>query len=331
MNLFPSSDLFTDVNVYFDNFNLVVNSTPDVDLSANLTEYISNDADIYYYFDETDAYDDLKMRGIAAYIVIPEGFEANITQGLPVYLNITVDGTDGQSLQDVTEIISTALHEFRMEHLFVFQYIASDIDSEFLDIISAGENWMALLIPALIGVTLIGVSMITASVSIVHERPLARMLTTPIEHHEIIISKFLSQFVFSIFQNAIFLVYWLYYLPSLTGWKQSIRGSIIDCFLILMMLSTLGLSFGLTISAIARNVRQALIFFIGVYVILLILYFMKINSYDPLTQGSFALTGIIFKGLTLAEIAEHIVILFGYTTLALIATFVIFHFRKELV
>ncbi|MHA1964496.1 MAG: ABC transporter permease, partial [Candidatus Thorarchaeota archaeon] len=64
------------------------------DLSENLTAFYETMANVTIYNSTADAYRALYEQLIDAYIVIPDGFEANLTDNFPTYIEVHYDGND---------------------------------------------------------------------------------------------------------------------------------------------------------------------------------------------------------------------------------------------
>ncbi|MFW9872861.1 MAG: ABC transporter permease [Candidatus Thorarchaeota archaeon] len=233
--LYPSASPFNDIEVLFDNVSITVDATPNFDVSANLTQYFMENLTVILFDTEEAAQDVMLHRGIHVYIIIPNGFETNLTQDLPTYLNITSDGTSLYDAPDALEKIQTAIANFRIDNEFVLDFLFTDVESSYIGGISAGPISMALQIPAALIIAFIGVSMITASWAIVGDQPLPRMLLTPLRKQESIMAKFMAYTLFSIFQVSVFLTAWLVVIPNVFGWEQYLAGSVLDCFFVLLV------------------------------------------------------------------------------------------------
>jgi ABC-type Na+ efflux pump permease subunit len=65
------------------------------DLSENFTAYLEDfTEEVIIYNSTADAYRDLYEKKIDGYVVIPDGFEANLTINEPTYIELHVDSTD---------------------------------------------------------------------------------------------------------------------------------------------------------------------------------------------------------------------------------------------
>lgn len=328
--VYPSGDPFASINLLLDNVNVTVDATVDLDLSANLSAYFADDAEVIYYTSEEDAHDDLATRKIGGIVVIPDGFETNITQDFPVVLNVTTDGTNRHDSPEIIEKINAGIVKFREEHEYVLDFIVTEIESDFTDSIAAGPVWMGLLIPPVIGIAFVASSMITTCECIVDDIPLRRLLLSPMKKSEVIVAKFCAYLFFSVSQTTLFMSIWLVALPAL-GWQQGFVGSILDCFLITLLMSVVGIGFGFTISAIAKTKAQANQGFVTVYVILLVIWMLRITDIDPFSLGEIAYIGVIFKGQPLTELLDSVLLLLLYGGVTVGLSFVIFSIKKSLV
>ncbi|MCK5303406.1 MAG: hypothetical protein KAJ96_09715, partial [Candidatus Thorarchaeota archaeon] len=65
------------------------------DLSGNFTGYMEELVDeLIVYTEEADAYQDMYDKVIMGYVVIPDGFERNLTLNEPTYVTVHVDATN---------------------------------------------------------------------------------------------------------------------------------------------------------------------------------------------------------------------------------------------
>ena len=94
------------------------NTFPTQDLSANFTWYLTNNPDfIVQLFDtEVEALDALYFDRVNAYVVIPYGFEGNITGDIPAFVDIHVSSTDFESQTSISSTFNNVVHEFRSDH-----------------------------------------------------------------------------------------------------------------------------------------------------------------------------------------------------------------------
>lgn len=328
--IYPSASMTNSVNVLLDNLSITVNATPTIDLSATLVDYMRNESTMVHYTSVSDAQNDLKLRIIHGYVVIHDGFETNLTQDLPVEIDVVIDSTNRHKPTEVLDNVNVAIGNFRTDHDFVLDAVITDVISEFSNTIPVGPLWMGLLIPSLISIAFFGSAMITTAPSIVDDVPLQRLLLAPLKRNEVVIAKFLSYIIFSVLQILSFLVIWLVLFP-LIGLEQVVMGSIIDCFIVMFVVSILGISLGFAVSSISKTKLQANQGFLTVFVFILTLWMMQVTPYDPMTQGEIALIGIMYKGLTFPQILPQVLMLLLYAIIALIVTFIIFSRKKTLV
>jgi hypothetical protein len=329
-NLYPSSSLFDSINIILDNVNITVDSTPTLDLSYNLTQYIAEESDVIYFSSEEDAMDALLYREIVVYLIINESFETNITQDLPFVFDLITDGTNINDVPEAIEQINVAIIEFREEHEYLLDFIVVDTDPQFTGGVIAGDVWMALLIPPTLGIAFIGSSMLVTSISIVDDKPLPRLLLSPLRKSEVIIGKFIAYSILSLLQSTIFFIVWLLVLP-LFGWTQIIMGSIFDSFCIITSISITGIGFGFMVSAISRTKYQAILGFLAIFIVFIAVWLLRLSEIDPLSLGEVALVNSIFKGLPLSASMDQILTLLGFSLLTILLGFLIYRQKKYIV
>ena len=87
------------------------------DLSENLTAYYEELANVTIFNTTADAYRSLYEQQIDAYIVIPDGFEANLTDNFPTYIEVHYDGNDLLGSASIQGIIQAGTILFRVDKL----------------------------------------------------------------------------------------------------------------------------------------------------------------------------------------------------------------------
>ena len=164
-------------------------------------------------------------------------------------------------------------------------------------------------------------------VSLIQERTrgtMERLLATPATRFEIILGYFIGLGVYALMQGAIILVFSLFVL------KTVYSGSIVLLFLIIVILSIVGVALGMLASSFARNEFQVV-----QYIPLLIIPQMLIGgtivpvedlpailkplAYSmPLTYANIALRDVMIKGWGLGEIYPQLLILAGFALILIL-------------
>lgn len=92
------------------------------DLSGNFAGYLEELVEqLILYTNEADAYQDMYDKEIMGYVVIPDGFERNLTLNEPTYVTVHVDATDFIEQSTVMGVVQGASIMFRATHLWLNQ------------------------------------------------------------------------------------------------------------------------------------------------------------------------------------------------------------------
>jgi hypothetical protein len=181
---------------------------PNQDLSENFTWYLTNSMDLIVevFENEVDALDALYFDRVKAYIVIPYGFEGNITGDIPAFIAVHISSTDLTAQMSITGVISDVVHDFRADHGWSQREIATDSYAEFQP--PGGGGFEATFgVFMIVFAVFIAVSA-TAAQAIVGDIPLNRMLLTPATKMEAVIAKVCAYFVVGMLQTQFLLILW---------------------------------------------------------------------------------------------------------------------------
>ncbi|TFG09347.1 ABC transporter permease [Candidatus Thorarchaeota archaeon] len=290
------------------------------DLSENFTAYLDLIAsDLRIYNSTEEAFNDLYEEEILGYVVIPDGFEANLTVNEPTYVLVHMDATKIIEQSTVMGVVQAATITFRASKLWIRSEVFPSIEIEFAPEGGYLESTFGGFI--VIFSSYLGIAM-TSAQSIVGDEPLRRMLLTPTNRLEVIVAKVLAYVVIGFFQSLLLVSLWVFVfnLNLNTGFESLI---------IIMSLSSLtGSTTGILISAISSTRLQANQMFLFVLFGTLILsgFFIDVGVIDeimPLNQGLKVLIDTAFKGLTLADVLDPILRLLGFSVgTILLATFI---------
>ena len=302
---------------------------PGEDLSANFTWYLSNSPDfIVRIFDtEVEALDALYFDRVQAYAVIPYGFEGNITNDIPAFVDIHISSTDFESQMSVFSTFSDVVQEFRYDHGWVKGEIASAMVAEFQPPGSEGFE-------ATFGVFMIVFAVFiavaaTAAQAIVGDVPLNRMLLTPASKMEAILAKVCAYFIVGMLQGQFLLILWQV-LFSIDVWAQYLTMNIV-----LALMSLSGSSLGVLISTVVTTRLQAnqSFLFLMFGSIIVGTGFMDVGPIDdvfPLNLGRVMMSDTAFKGVALVEFMGDIITILEFSLILLIIAWIIFARRTTL-
>ncbi len=291
------------------------------DLSENFTNYLKNFVkELIIYNNTDDAWQDLYEEEIAGYVVIPDGFEANLTINEPTYVEVHVDATDFLAESQIQGVVTGATILFRASKLWIRSEVFPSLSIEF---VPEGGGFYEASFGGFIVVfsSYLGIAM-TAAQSIVGDTPLRRMLLTPTNRLEVIVAKVLGYVVIGFFQSLLLVTLWVlaFDLNLNTGFESLV---------IIMSLTALtGSATGILISSVASTRLQANQMFLFVLFATVILsgFFVDVGAIDevlPLNQGLKILIDTAFKGLTLVEVWFPVMKLLGFSLISiLLATFI---------
>lgn len=297
------------------------------DLSENFTAFVELIVDELVRFNNTeDAFDALYNQEIDGFIVIPDGFEHNLTINEPTYIEMHVDSTDllGQSI--VQGVVQGSIIAFRASKLWIISEVFPSIVTEF---VPEGSNLMASFGGFIVVFSsYLGIAM-TSAQSIVGDVPLRRMLLTPTNRLEVIVAKVLGYVIIGFFQSLLLITLWVivFDLNLNTGFESLV--------IIMSLTSLTGSTTGILISSVAGTRLQANQMFLFVMFATVILsgYFIDVgflNEVLPMNLGLNVLIATAFKGLTLLDVWRSIATLLGFSVIAVLAASFIFSKKPAL-
>lgn len=206
------------------------------------------------------AYQMLKDNRIEMLIIIPDNFSAYINNGSNPILIIYTDGAGMLYSNDLYLALTEPLLQFKLLEnnwngtIFMLPYIEYDVPAGWNQIL----NYMAgLMIPLIVLAT----SMNVSSLSIVTELPLPRLMLTPANRRDIILSKFIGYSLIMVIQVLVVFL-------TAIAFGLYILGSPLDILVTLLFAGLSGVSLGIFVSTISTTEAQANQFFIGIFIFL---------------------------------------------------------------
>jgi len=290
------------------------------DLSENFTAYVGLlVTELVVYNNTHEAYQDLYNKTIDGYIVIPDGFEANLTINEPTYIELHVDATKMIEQSTVMATVQGATILFRASKMWIRSEVFPSMIIEF----TPKGGYVATIFGGFIVIfsSYLGIAM-TGAQSIVGDIPLRRMLLTPTNRLEVVVAKVAAYVIVGFFQSLLLVSLWViaFNLSLNTGFEVLV--------FVMTLVSLSGSATGILVSAIASSRLQANQMFLFVMFATLILsgFFVDVgvlDQYMPFNQGMKLLIDTAFKGLGLAQLALPISKLLAFSVGAiLVATFV---------
>ncbi|MGQ4911646.1 MAG: ABC transporter permease [Candidatus Thorarchaeota archaeon] len=296
------------------------------DLSENFTKYLEQSADVVFYNSTDDAFRDLYEGFIEGYVVIPDGFEANLTINEPTYVEVHVDGTDFLTEASVQGVIQAATIMFRASKMWIRSEVFPGMVIEFAPEGGYLESVFGGFI--VIFSSYLGIAM-TSAQSIVGDTPLRRMLLTPTNRLEVIVAKVLGYVIIGFFQSLLLITLWV------LAFDLNLNTSFLSLVVIMSLISLTGSTTGILISAISSTRLQANQMFLFILFGTLILsgFFIDVGVLDeilPMNQGLKLLTNTAFKGLSLIQVIDRVLRLVGFSVAAILAATFIFSKKPTL-
>ncbi len=296
------------------------------DLSENLTAFYEEMANVTIYNSTADAYRALYEQLIDAYIVIPDGFEANLTDNFPTYLEVHYDGNNLLGSASIQGIIQAGTIFFRVSKLWIRSEIFPSMVIEF----TPEGGYLVTVFGGFIVIfsSYLGIAM-TSAQSIVGDTPLRRMLLTPTSRLEVVVAKVIGYVIIGFFQSLLLVTLWV------LAFNLTLNTSFISLVIIMSLSSLTGSATGILISSVANTRLQANQMFLFVLFGTLILsgFFLNVGVLDrilPMNQGLNLLIDTAFKGLSILEVIDRVLILFGFSAVAILAATFIFSRKPTL-
>ncbi|MCK5388849.1 MAG: ABC transporter permease [Candidatus Thorarchaeota archaeon] len=311
----------TNLGIILGIVDLDTTHTYEYDLSENLTAYFELIVDeIIVYDNAADAYRALYETGIDAYVVIPDGFEANLTINEPTYIEIHYDGNDFLESATIRGVVQGATILFRVSKLWIRSEVFPGMIIEF----TPGGGFLEAIFGGFIVIfsSYLGITM-TSAQSIVGDIPLRRMLLTPTSRLEVIVAKVIGYVIIGFLQSLLLVTLWV------LAFSLEMNTSFISLVIIMSLSALTGSATGILISAIASTRLQANQMFLFVLFATLILsgFFIDVGALNdilPMNQGLRLLVDTAFKGLTFMQVFERLLALVGFSIFAMLAASFIF-------
>jgi ABC-2 type transport system permease protein len=297
------------------------------DLSENFTGYLEELVEqLILYTNEADAYQDMYDKAIVGYVVIPDGFERNLTLNEPTYVTIHVDATDFIEQSTIMGVVQGASVMFRAMHLWIESEVFPAMMIEFMPT----GGYVEIVFGGFIVIfsSYLGIAM-TSAQSIVGDIPLRRMLLTPTSRFEVVISKVISYVIIGFFQSLLLVSLWV------IAFNLTLNTEFAILVLIMSLTSLTGSSTGILISSLSSSRLQANQMFLFLMFGTLILsgFFIDVGILDdflPMNQGMKVLIDTAFKGLNLFDVLIPIAKLVGFSVLAILAATFVFSKKPTL-
>ncbi|MFX0138323.1 MAG: ABC transporter permease, partial [Candidatus Hodarchaeota archaeon] len=299
-----------DSNTYVNQNNYSITTNWD-----NYTEMYLDAVDKSKYLDLVEFYDasddkyametareEMRDRRIEVIIEIPVEFSEFLSTGLPGIIECIIDSSDIAYIQDKLNAIEDSIDLFVEDNNLDPQFVLMEYD-EF----SVPSNYnfrFNYSMITLFSFMVFGISTILTILVVVQEKPIPRLLLTPVKKHEILLSKFVTYIIVLALQ--IFLILTTAMLNGLYL-RNGLLGAV-DLYIALFMLGFVGISLGMFISTVSKTKTEANQLFFAAFIVIVLLsgifvpletmpeYLQIVAFILPLSHGKPIISGILSKG-----------------------------------
>ncbi|MFX0101754.1 MAG: ABC transporter permease [Candidatus Hodarchaeota archaeon] len=272
-----------------------------------------------------EVYSQLYANKIDVIVVIPVEFSEFLSVGYPGILESIPDASNLLQIQANLNALQEGVDIFVQNNNLTPFFIDTPIA---LHEIPSGYNPafnenMGMVMPFM----MIGISMVLTILVVVQEKPIPRLLLTPVKKSEILASKYITYTILLLIQSALVL-------SVSMGSGLYIVGKPIHLFGALFAIGFSGVSLGMLISSLSNTKTEANQLFFAFLIVLVLLsgifipvdnmpgYLQWLAESLPLSHGSPLINSITTKGENLQN--PHFFILLGISGVLVILSFIIF-------
>lgn len=266
---------------------------------------------------------------ISAIIVIPVDFSEFLEFGLPGMIECIPDASRISDIQNKLNAVYDSIKVFINDNNLTPQIEVTGFEEfEIPENYNPGFNSTIKMLIPLMGY---GIANVLGMLIIVKEKPIARLLLTPVKRDEILLAKYATYSLILFVQDLGII------LSSLFGGLY-IRGSLLDVFIASYMVGYTGLSMGIFISSVSKTKTEANQWFLASFVVILLLsgigvpiesmpFYLQVVAYVlPLSHGQPMLTAILSKGASV--FGFHFYSLLALSVVLNVATFIVFYLKN---
>ncbi|MFX1329295.1 MAG: ABC transporter permease [Promethearchaeota archaeon] len=323
-NTFINQNDFTESKL--DNYTLPYVEAVNKSSMLELVRFYNATEEIYAMEEARNA---LISKEISIILSLPVDFTEFLEWGLPGLIDCIPDASNIQYIQQSLNAVYDSIKIFINDNNLTPQFQIQGFE-EFTIPEGYSHNFNSSIIMAL-SFMVFGIAFVLSILVIVQEKPIARLLLTPVKRSEILLSKYITYTLVLIFQVTLLIISSL-----LMG--LYIAGTLLDLFLALFMIGFSGLTMGVFISSQSKTKTQANQLFLAVFLVAVLLsgifipiegmpiYLQVIAYILPLSHGDPLIRGIIQKGQSIAGL--HFIWLLVISLILVIISFIIFKRRK---
>jgi ABC-2 type transport system permease protein len=323
-NTYINENNFTETKI--DDYNIKYVEAVNSSKLLNLIQFFNASKEIYAM--ET-ARNYLISKKIKIIIAIPVDFSELLIFGYPGLIECISDSSDFQKIQENLNAVYDSIKIFVNQNNLTPQFEVSGFEEFSIpEGYSFRFNYVMVIV---LSFMVIGVGIVSTILTIVQEKPIARLLLTPVKRAEILSAKYITYTSIVIIQDLSLVI-------SALVFGLYVVGSLFDLFLALFILGFTGLAMGIFISTLSKTKTQANQLFFATFLVLLLLsgifipidampIYLQIIAYAlPLSHGNPLITGVITKGKSV--FGFNFFTLLGVSVFLVITSFIIFQRRK---
>ena len=323
-NTYINPNNYTDTN--WDSYSAPYLDSVNNSEYLNLVRFLNATEDVYAM--ET-ARDLLRTNQIQLIIVIPVEFTELLEYGYPGIIEVVPDTSDIKDIQNKLNAVHESLKLFAEENNLTPQFVFTEYQ-EFSIPANYDINFNH-KITLTLSFIIFGISTVLTILVVVQEKPIARLLLTPVQKSEILMSKYITYTAILLLQVIIVLIstimMGLYYV-----------GSLFDLFIAMFIVGFTGIALGIFISTLSNTKTEANQMFFAFFIVIVLLsgIFIPINAMPPylqafayilpLSHGDPMVRGIVTKGSSFLGFDFYC--LLGLSVFLVVISFYIFR-RKQ--
>lgn len=311
---------------HLDNYTIPYVDAVNKSEKLNLIQFYNTTEEIYAM---KEARGLLKAGNISCIISIPPEFSELLIWGLPGIIECVPDSSSFSEIQNNLNAIYDSLHIFtRANNLTPHFEIEGFEEFSIPPDYNVKFNSSIVLILSLM---IFGIALVLTILVVVKEKPIARLLLTPIKRIEILTSKYITYT--SVLVLQITLVLTSSYIVGLY-----IKGSLIDLFIALFIVGFTGINLGMFISSLSKTKTEANQLFFAFFIVLVLLsgifvpieampdYLRNVAYFLPLTHAHPIIESILTKGNSV--FGFHFIALLLISLVLMFLAFVVFYKRR---
>jgi ABC-type transport system involved in multi-copper enzyme maturation permease subunit len=296
-NTFVNQNNYTETTTWDNYTSKYIDAVEESELLELIEFYDASEAEDEYAMET--ARNEMRDGNIECIIVIPVEFSELLSTGYPGIIELIPDSSDAVNLQDKLNAVQDSIKIFVEENDLDPEYVLQEYE-EFA--VPSKYNFrynynMTILLPFMT----FGISFVLTILVVVQEKPIARLLLTPVQKAEILLSKYIVYSIVLALQ--VFLV-----LTVAIANGLYIAGSVMDLYLALYMLGFAGVSLGMFISTLSNTKTEANQLYFAFFIVIILLsgmfvpidampdYLQTVAYMLPLSHGAPIIKGILSKG-----------------------------------